>query len=250
AGGVAATPSAVTATSLRVLVPNGAATGSLTVTNPVGSGTSAATLRILPAITTVTPRAGVVGATITVSGTSLKVGSNAPQVTLGGAPVAVETSSPGTVTIRIPEGAASGRVQLTTADGTATSAASVLGTPRAVVEAALRKVTTRSSVTTLPDRVVDVRFPSLVGDFQSVSVTDGVLFQDTPLILGAQFVCGERVTDDFRLRRILPDTEDYPAADRQFTLVATPAAGGDPIVVQTTPQTLRGLDELPIFDIK
>jgi hypothetical protein len=248
AGGVAATPSAVTATSLSVLVPNGAATGPLTVTNPVGTGTSAATLRILPAITTVTPRAGVVGATITVSGTSLKVGSNDPQVKLGGAPVAVETSSPIAVTIRIPAGAASGRIQLTTADGTATSAGTVFVTPRAVVEAALRKVTTRSSGTTL-DRVVDVRFPSLVGDFESVSVTDGVLFQNTPLVLGGQLVNGGRTTDDFRLRRILTDTEDYPAADRQFTIVATPAAGGDPIVIPITLQTLGSLDEVTIFDI-
>ncbi len=247
-GGIAAIPTAVTATSLSVVVPNGAATGPLTVTNPVGTGTSAATLRILPAITTVTPRAGVVGATITVSGTSLKVGSNAPQVSLGGLPVAVETSSPAAVTIRIPEGAASGRIQLTTADGTATSADTVLVTPRAVVEAALRKTTTRRTGTTL-DRVVEVRFPSLVGDFHSVTVTDGVLLQDAPLVLGGQLVSGGRVTDDFRLRRVLTDTEEYPAADRQFTIVATPAAGGDPIVMHTTPQTLGSLDEVTIFDV-
>jgi hypothetical protein len=82
-----------------------------------------------------------------------------------------------------------------------------------------------------------------------VTVTDGILFQDTPLLLGGQRVTNGRVTDDFRLRRILTETEDYPAAGRQFTLVATPAAGGDPIVIQATPQTHGSSDELTIYDI-
>jgi len=47
-GGASATPTAVKASSLKVVVPVGALTGSVSITNPVGTGTSKAVFTVLP----------------------------------------------------------------------------------------------------------------------------------------------------------------------------------------------------------
>jgi hypothetical protein len=246
-GGAMVTPTAVTATSLKIVVPSGALTGPVTITNPMGTGISTSSFTALPRITNVTPRGGLAGAAITIVGTNLKVGADHPQVYIGGVRAAVDRSSPTAVVVAIPSGAPSARVALTTVDGTATSATSVLVTPRPVVESALHKTTSRTG--TAIERVVDVRFRPQPGDFFTVTVSDGVSLADEPLVLHGQLAAGGRAVDDFRLRRVLDDFEEYPPADRQFTIVATPATGGEPIVFQTTPQTLGGLDQLTIFEV-
>ncbi len=77
-GGATAVPTAVTATSLQVVVPSGALTGPVSVTNPAGTGGSATAFKVLPKITDVTPPSAVGGSAtvITVSGFNLKVGAH------------------------------------------------------------------------------------------------------------------------------------------------------------------------------
>jgi len=246
-GGATATPTTAIATVLKVVVPSGAQSGPITITNPMGSGTTTSSFTALPRITDVSPRGAVAGAALTIVGTNLKVAGDHPQVTVGGVGATVTASSPTVVVVTVPAGGLTGPVRLTTVDGTATSASAVIVAPLPVVEAALHKTTSRTG--TVDERVVDVRFRPQPGDFFRVTVSDGVLLVDEPLVLHGQFSGGGRPTDDFRLRRVLTDTEDYPPADRQFTVVATPAGGGAPLVFQTTQQTLGAVDPVTIFQL-
>src|SRR4029450_11274621 len=55
-GGATAVPTVVTgAASLKVVVPEGALTGPVSVTNPIGTAPSAASFKVRPKITDVTP---------------------------------------------------------------------------------------------------------------------------------------------------------------------------------------------------
>jgi hypothetical protein len=247
AGSVKAVPTASTATSLQVVVPAGAQSGPIKVTNPKGTGTSTAAFTVLPRITAVTPPGGVAGMPITIAGTSLQVGGVHPHVRVGGLTAPVESSSPTAVVARIPNGALTNRVTVTTVDGTATSPGVLLVTLAPVVESKLEKVTTRHGTTV--ERVVDVRFRPGPGDFHSVAVSDGVLFTDAPLMLRAEMNVGGRVVEDFGLRRVLGASEAFPPADRQFTIVAVPAAGGEPFVFRATTQTLGTHEHITIVDV-
>jgi hypothetical protein len=247
AGAVKATPTTATATSLRVVVPAGAQSGPITVTNPKGTGTSAAAFTVLPRITSVTPPGGVAGMSLTITGTNLKVGGGHPLVRVGGLTATVQSSSPTAVVARIPNGAVTGRVTVATIDGTATSPGVLVVTLPPVVESKLEKITTRNGTTV--ERVVDVRFRPGPGDFHTVTVSDGVLFTDAPLMLRAETNVGGRVVEDFGLRRVLGESEAYPPANRQFTIVAVPAGGGEPFVFRTTPQTLGTQEHMTIVDV-
>jgi hypothetical protein len=136
-GGATAVPSAPTATSLKVVVPEGALTGPVSVTNPIGTAPSAASFKVQPKITDVTPLSAVGGSAtvITVSGINLKVGATTPGVMIGTfvVPPASITSSALQLTFPVPLGAVTGKIVVTTADGSATSAATltVVQPPRA-----------------------------------------------------------------------------------------------------------------------
>src|SRR4029077_12078466 len=138
-GGATAVPTAPapTATSLKVVVPEGALTGPVSVTNPIGTAPSAASFKVLPKITDVTPLSAVGGSAtvITVSGFNLKAGVTTPGVKIGTfvVPPASITSSATQLTFPVPLGAVTGKIMVTTADGSATSAATltVVQPPRA-----------------------------------------------------------------------------------------------------------------------
>ena len=84
---------------------------------------------MLPKITGFAPPSGAVGAQIVVSGTNLKTGVANPIVKVGTIAAAVVASSPTEVTFTIPVGAVTGKISITTADGTALSATSLTVTP-------------------------------------------------------------------------------------------------------------------------
>jgi hypothetical protein len=126
-GLIPATPTAVTATSLKVVVPDGATTGPLNVTNPAGNGNTTTVFKLLPKITGFAPSSGTAdsGTVISVSGTNLKVGAGNPIVKIGAfvvPPGKVVGSSLTQVQFQIPLGAVTGKISVTTVDGTATSA--------------------------------------------------------------------------------------------------------------------------------
>jgi hypothetical protein len=128
-GGVTVTPTAVTATSLHAVVPAGALTGPVSITNGIGTAASAASFKVLPKITGFTPPVGELGSMIVVSGTNLKIGSTNPVVKVGTLTAAVVASSPTEVTFTVPLMAVTGTISITTADGTALSATTLTVTP-------------------------------------------------------------------------------------------------------------------------
>jgi len=119
-GGVTVAPTAVTATSLRAVVPAGALTGPVSITNGIGTGVSAAVFKMLPKITGFTPATASLGSAVIVSGTNLKTGPGHPVVKVGTVVADVVASSTTEVTFTVPPLAVSGTISITTADGTAT----------------------------------------------------------------------------------------------------------------------------------
>ena len=117
-----ATPFTVnSATQISTTVPAGATTGKITVTTPTGTATSAATftVELTPAITSLTPGSGAVGAAVVIAARNLN-GATAVKFNNVNQPAFIVNS--GTqITTTVPTGATSGRVTVTTAAGTATS---------------------------------------------------------------------------------------------------------------------------------
>ena len=128
-GPVTVTPTAVTATSLRAVVPAGALTGPVSVTNAIGTAPSAASFKVLPKITGVIPPVASLGSMVVVSGTNLKTGITDPVVKVGSLGAVVVASSLTEVTFTVPALAVTGTISITTADGTAVTVTPLLVTP-------------------------------------------------------------------------------------------------------------------------
>jgi len=104
---------------LTATVPNGATTGFVTVTTSGGALKSNKIFRVTPQITSFTPTSGLVGASVTITGVSLK---QTTKVTFGGVKAASFTVDSDTrVTATVPSDAVTGSIAITTAGGTATS---------------------------------------------------------------------------------------------------------------------------------
>jgi hypothetical protein len=108
-------------TSLHVVVPNAATTGTVTVTTVGGTGASSTTFVVLPHVTGFTPAAAVAGANVTISGTGF---SGVPTVDFTGSAGAVLVSHTATsLMVHVPGDAVNGPLTVTTADGSSASVA-------------------------------------------------------------------------------------------------------------------------------
>jgi uncharacterized repeat protein (TIGR03803 family) len=118
--GVAATFTVVSDTYLTAVVPSAATTGSVTVTTPGGTLTSNKIFRVTPAILSFNPTSGSVGTQVTITGTSF---TGATKVTFGGVKATTFSVDSNTqITATVPIGAKTGKIQVTTPGGIATSA--------------------------------------------------------------------------------------------------------------------------------
>ena len=104
---------------IRCIVPVGAATGPVTVTTTVGtSGGKPFTVKP-PVITAIAPAAGKVGAIVTVAGNFFGPAQGASTVSFNGTAATVYTSWTNTIIkCKVPAGATSGLVKVTTTAGT------------------------------------------------------------------------------------------------------------------------------------
>ncbi len=113
------------ATQITATVPNNATSGTISVTTPGGTATSAGSFTVTapaPTITNIAPASGPVGTNVTVTGTNL-LGATAVQINGMAAPnFSVDSATQ--ITVVVPAGATSGPIAVTTAGGTATSASS------------------------------------------------------------------------------------------------------------------------------
>ena len=123
-GVATAAPVILSDTQLTATVPSGATTGTVTVTTPGGTATSASSFTVIPApaISGFAPAFGPVGTVVTISGSGL---TGATSVKFNGvaaaAPIVLSDTQ---LTTTVPAGATSGTVSVTTPGGTATSATS------------------------------------------------------------------------------------------------------------------------------
>ncbi|MGH3368838.1 MAG: IPT/TIG domain-containing protein, partial [Nocardioidaceae bacterium] len=126
--GITVSPTTPLQTSLKVVVPAGAVSGPLSVTNPAGSSITAPRFRVLPKINNFSPPSGLVGDTVTVNGTNLMVGSVTPIVRIGAFTLAppFQSLSPTQIVFTIPSAAATGKISVVTSDGTAISAGNLI----------------------------------------------------------------------------------------------------------------------------
>jgi uncharacterized repeat protein (TIGR03803 family) len=117
--GTAAKPTVVSSTYLTAAVPNGATTGSVSVTTSGVKLTSNRIFRVTPQITSFKPTSGAVGTVVTITGVSL---IQTKKVTSGGvAATSFSITSDMQVKGTVPTGAKTGKIVITTPGGTATS---------------------------------------------------------------------------------------------------------------------------------
>jgi gliding motility-associated-like protein len=107
--------------SITAVVPANATTGTIAITNAVGTTTSSATFTVTtpPTITSFTPSNGTIGSIITITGTDF---TGATAVSFNGtAATSFTVNSATQITATVPSGATTGTIAITTSGGTATS---------------------------------------------------------------------------------------------------------------------------------
>lgn len=117
--GTAATFTVTSDTYLTAVVPSGASTGFVTVTTPGGPLKSNRKFLVTPSILSFSPTSGQVATSVVITGTSF---TGATRVTFGGVKAttfSVDTDSQ--ITATVPTGAKTGKIQVTTPGGIATS---------------------------------------------------------------------------------------------------------------------------------
>lgn len=121
--GIAASFTAVSSTTLTLVIPAGASTGKIGITTPAGTVLSGSNLTVTvpaaPTITSFTPTTGAIGTTITITGDHF---TGASSVKVGGISAVFTVVNSTTITFTIPSGAPTGQhVQVVTAGGSVTS---------------------------------------------------------------------------------------------------------------------------------
>ena len=117
--GTPATFTVVSASEITTTVPAGATTGKVQVTTPNGLLSSNTVFRVTPSISGFSPRIGRVGTTVVISGGTLR---GATSVTFGGVQArSFIVDSPMQIRARVPAGARTGKIGVTTPAGSATS---------------------------------------------------------------------------------------------------------------------------------
>lgn len=110
-------------TQITFTLPPGLKTGTISVSGPGGTAESAITFRVTgnePTITGFSPGFGAVGTQVTISGARL---AGATNVTFSGVKAAFSSPNGTDLVALVPVGAATGPITVTSADGSATSAA-------------------------------------------------------------------------------------------------------------------------------
>jgi uncharacterized repeat protein (TIGR03803 family) len=120
--GTPATFKVVSGTEITATVPNGVTTGPIQVTTLGSTFNSNGPFWVTPQLKSFSPPSGLAGTPVTITGVSL---SQTNGVTFDGVAAAQFTVNSDTqVTATVPTGAATGKITITTAGGTATSAVS------------------------------------------------------------------------------------------------------------------------------
>jgi len=122
--GTTAVVTASTATSITTSVPSGATTGKITVTVAGNSATSASDFTVIqqPTISSFSPINGNVGTSVIITGTNFSTTPSNNLVSFNGTTAIVTASTATLITTSVPTGATTGKISVTSAGNTATSA--------------------------------------------------------------------------------------------------------------------------------
>lgn len=193
--GVAATVLDATATELRAVVPTGASTGPISVSVAGRSASSVQDFVVdenskAPIVASVAPSSVAVGDSITVSGQNLLPVAGQTSFRINGRPISAETLSDGQATLRVPVGASSGKIAVTTPYGIGVSQQTVLVAPDRIAA---------NSVVDVKDVAIDAgATPFAVGAAQQY--TAAIFYANAGDYLTAQF---GSITTGVRLRYTL-----------------------------------------------
>ena len=119
-GTVNATPTVLSATQIRVTVPNTAVQGPVRVSNTAGSSSLEFVVELAPTISSFTPTQAGVGATVTINGNNFRTTN---RVQFNGRNATFTVVSPTQLTAVVPAGATTGRISVGNQWGSGTSAA-------------------------------------------------------------------------------------------------------------------------------
>jgi hypothetical protein len=125
--GTTATFTLLSTLQLRLTVPAGASSGTITVTTAGGTATSAGTLSVLPRVTGFTPTAAAVGTTVTINGNAFGGATGVLFNGVGAVPATVIASK---VTVPVPADASTGKLTVVTGAGSGQSAATFKVLPK------------------------------------------------------------------------------------------------------------------------
>ncbi len=126
--GVSATFTAVSDKFLNAYVPDGALTGSVTVTSPTGTLTSNLPFRVTPKIFSFNPTSGASGTPVVITGSGL-IQASEVRFTGGADATNFTVYSDTQVTVIVPTNAQTGRIAIKTPGGIVTSAGTFTVTP-------------------------------------------------------------------------------------------------------------------------
>lgn len=184
--GTSATIVSATTTQIVATVPSSATTGTIAVTTPSGNATSSSSFSVTassaPTISSFSPTSGVSATSVTVSGTNFDTTANRNRLVLNATPTVVGTASATSLATNVPASATSGKVSVTTLNGTAVSTSDfiVAPPPYSVSDIALTdrmtaggsaKVVTISTA----NKIGLILFDAVAGQRVSLKISTGVL---------------------------------------------------------------------------
>jgi hypothetical protein len=119
--GATATYGVDSSSQITAMVPANATSGPISVTTSAGTGTSATSFTVAPRIISFTPTSGPVLTSVTINGANF---TGVTAVRFNGASATFTFNTASKITTKVPSGATTGPISVTTPAGTATSAAS------------------------------------------------------------------------------------------------------------------------------
>jgi uncharacterized repeat protein (TIGR03803 family) len=117
--GAAATFTLNSSTKITATAPSGVTTGKIAVTTPGGTTASTTSFLVAPKISSFTPAAGPINVKVTINGTAF---TQVSSVKFNGKAASFNVLSPTQLTANVSAGTTTGKITVTTAGGTATSA--------------------------------------------------------------------------------------------------------------------------------
>lgn len=210
--GTVATVLDASATELRAVVPAGATTGPISV---VAAGRSASSVQDFvvdentkaPVVNSIAPLAVSAGDTVTVSGQRLMPVAGQTTVKLNGRPVPHDTLNDIQATLRVPTGASSGRISVSTPYGVGVGTQTLLVVPTNITasnvvdvkDVAVDAAATAFSVAATQQHAAAI-FQANAGDYltaQFSSMTTGVRVRYTLYNLSSQVLASGSVNADY-----------------------------------------------------